>query len=199
MKLHQRLDYQRLSDALIDRGLCESQALREAMQLSGHGHASFVESIVNANLVGDWELGKVVAEIYNLPFLPLELCKPDARALDGLDIAYLAEHGLVPMGRFGSVLTVSMPGLVLAEVLSGIPIAEGELTVLPVVGSVQSNRRWIDQNLAPKLHATLPGAITVAAQAGAVLSNPEWGNIFDAADAAVQFDLGTGQPDTGVG
>jgi len=197
LKLHQRLDYQRLSDALVDRGMCEVQALREAMQLSGHGTASFVESIVNANLVGDWELGKVVAEIYNLPFLPLELCSPDPRALDGLDGAYLAEHGLVPLGRFGGVLTVAMPGLVTAEVLSGIPIAEGELTILPVVGSVQSNRRWIEQNLVPKLHKALPAA-AAAAQAGAVLSNPEWSNLFDAADAAVLFDLHTGQPDQGA-
>lgn len=198
MKLHHRLDYQRLSDALIDRGLCESQALREALQLSGHGNPAFVEAIVNANLVGDWEVGRVAAEIYNLPFMPVELCNPDARALEGLDIGYLAEHGLVPMGRFGSVLTVAMPGLVLAEVLSGIPIAEGELTVLPVVGSVVSNRRWIEKNLTPKLRAALPAAASVAGQAAEMLSNPEWGNIFDAADAAVQFDLQTGQPDLGV-
>lgn len=198
MKLHHRLDYQRLSDALIDRGLCESQALREALQLSGHGNPSFVEAIVSANLVGDWEVGRVAAEIYNLPFLPIELCSPDSRALDGLDISYLAEHGLVPMGRFGNVLTVAMPGLVLAEVLSGIPIAEGELTVLPVVGSVQSNRRWIEQNLTPKLRAALPGVAAMGAAPGAMLSNPEWGNIFDAGDAAVQFDLQPGQPDLGA-
>lgn len=175
--------------------MCEAQALREAMHLSGHGAASFVESIVNANLVGDWELGKVVAEIYNLPFLPIELCRPDQRAMDGLDVAYLAEHGLVPLGRFGGVLTVVMPGLVMAEVLSGIPIAEGELTILPVVGSVQSNRRWIEQNLMPKLHKSVPA---VVAQAGAMLANPDWSNIFDAADAAVLFDLNTGQPDRGA-
>ncbi|MBL8863623.1 MAG: hypothetical protein JNK02_16655 [Planctomycetes bacterium] len=195
MKLHQRLDYQRLSEALINRGLCESQALREALQLSGRGNPSFVEAIVNANLVGDWEVGKLVAEIYHLAFLPIDVCNPDPRALEGLDISYLAEHGLVPMGRFGTVLTVSMPGLVLAEVLAGIPVAEGEITVLPVVGSVQGNRRWIEQNITPKLRAALPIA---AAQAGAAMSNPEWGNIFDAGDAAVHFDLNTGSPDHGV-
>lgn len=197
MKLNQRLDYQRLADALIDRGLCESQALREAMQLSGRGNPSFVEAIVAANLVGDWELCKVAAEIYNLPFLPIELCSPDSRALEGLDVAYLVEHGLVPMGRFGNVLTVSMPGLVVAEVLSGIPIAEGELTVLPVVGSVQSNRRWIDQNLAPKLQASMPTVASMT-QPDAMMTGPEWGNIFDAADAAVLLDLHTGQPDHGA-
>ena len=193
MKLHQRLDYQRLSDALVDRGLCEAQALREALQLSGHGNPSFVEVIVNANLVGDWEVGKIAAEIYNLPFLPVEMCNPDPRALEGLDISYLSEHGLVPMGRFGSVLTVAMPGLVLAEVLGGIPVAEGEVTILPIVGSVRGNRRWIEQNLAPKLRAALP-----TAAAGASLTNPEWGNIFDAGEAAVQFDLNPGSPDHGA-
>ncbi len=197
LKLHQRLDYQRLADALIDRGLCEAQALREAMQLSGHGNPSFVEAIVAANLVGDWEVGKVVAEIYNLPFLPIELCNPDSRALEGLDLAYLAEHGLVPLGRFGTLVTVAMPGLVRAEVLSGIPIAEGELTVLPVVGSVQSNRRWIDLNLIPKLRAAMPKMAAVDPSTG-MMANPEWGNIFDAGDAAVHFDLHTGSPDQGA-
>jgi len=195
LKLHQRLDTTRLSEVLAERGLCEPQALREALQLSGRGHPGFAEAVVSANLIGDWELSKVVAEIYNLPFLPLDLVTPDERALNGLDLAYLAEHGLVPMGRFGSVLTVAMPGMVSAEVLAGITIADVELAIVPVVGSAVSNRRWIAEKLQPKLAASIAAPI---ANAAAALSNPEWGSIFDQADAAVLLDLQGGQPDHGA-
>ncbi len=186
MKITQRLDNARLAEALADRGLCEPQALREALQLSGRGNAPFAESIVAANLVTDWELGRVVAELYNLPFLPVEFCEPDSRALQGLDIAFLAEHGIVPLGRFGTVLTIVMPGMVSAEVVAALQIPGTELTVLPVVGTVSGNRRWIEMNLTPKLQATLSTVIDGAQEA---LANPEWGNLFDAADAAVNLEL----------
>lgn len=197
MKHHQRLDHNRLAEVLAERGLCDPQALREALQLSGHGNPSFAEAIVSANLVGDWELSKVVAEIYNLAFVPVDVCPPDSRALDGIDVAYLVEHGLVPMGRCGSVLTIAMPGMVAAEVLSGLPIAEGEVTILPVVGSVVGNRRWIDLHLVPKLHASLPSIAGGVHGAGGLMGAAEWGNIFDQGEANVQFDLQPDQSDTG--
>lgn len=197
MKLHQRLDHNRLAEVLAERGLCEPQALREALQLSGHGNPSFAEAIVQANLVGDWELSKVVAEIYNLAFVPIDACPPDSRALDGIDLAYLVEHGLVPMNRCGSVLTIAMPGMVAADVLANLPINEGEVTILPVVGSVVGNRRWIDLHLVPKLHAALPKIASGVHEAGGLMGAPEWGNIFDQGEANVQFDLQPDQSDTG--
>jgi hypothetical protein len=197
VKIHHRLDQNRLAEVLAERGLCEPQALREALQLSGHGNPAFAEAIVQANLVGDWELSKVVAEIYNLAFVPLNVCPPDSRALDGLDLAYLVEHGLVPMGRCGTVLTVAMPGMVAADVLANLPVSEGEVTILPVVGSVLGNRRWIELNLLPKLHAALPSVATAAHDVGGLMGASEWGNIFDQGEANVQFDLQPDQSDTG--
>jgi hypothetical protein len=193
VKLHQRLEYARLAEVLAERAMCEPQALREALQISGRGSPAFAEAVVGANLVGDWELGKVVAEVYNLAFLPVELCEPDEKALDGLDLAYLAQHGLVPLARFGQVLTVAMPGMVASEVLAGIRATDADLTIVPVVGSVAGNRRWIEQRLQPKLHAALP-TLQVQAQG----EPGEWGNLFDTADQAVLFELQGGQPDTGA-
>lgn len=188
LKGNQRLDYARLAEELAERAMCDHQALREALQFSGHGHAPFAEALVNANLVADWELSRVVCEIYGLPFLTVDTCEPDPRARAGIDTHFLLEHGLVPLSKFGGLLTVAMPGMVPAEVLGELA-AVTDLTILPIVGSVSSNRRWIEQHL----HAELVAALPKATPEAVAQANTEWSSIFDAGDAAVQLDLTPGE------
>src|SRR5262249_24950954 len=129
-----------------ERGLVEPQALREALQFSTQGNMPFPEALVSANLVQDWELSRVVCEIYNLPFLSIDMVDPDPKALKGIDEQFLIDNALVPIGRFGQVLTVCMPALVPAEVL-GLLAADTDLFILPIVGTVRTNRKWIEMNL----------------------------------------------------
>lgn len=170
--------------------MCDPQALREALQFSARGDSPFAEAVVTASLVSDWELSRVVCEIYNMPFVTVEMYDPDPAARKGLNAAFLIEHGLVPLGRYGQMLTVAMPGMVPADVLA-LLAAESELTVLPVVGTVQTNRRWIEIHLHKEIASVLP-SIT---QQDTVQSANEWGEIFDQADAAVLLNLKPLPPD----
>jgi hypothetical protein len=115
--------------------------------------------------------------------MPVDMCEPDPKARVGIDVSFLIENGLVPLARFGQVVTVAMPAMVPAEIL-GLLAAETDLYILPVVGTVQSNRRWIEMNLQEALRAALPVNNPEAQQ-----QSSEWGNIFDAGDAAVLLDL----------
>jgi hypothetical protein len=191
MKHNQRLDYARVAEVLADRGLVEPQALREALQFSGQGNLPFPEALVSANLVQDWELSRVVCELYNLPFLTVDVIDPDPKALKGIDPTFLVENGLVPIGRFGQVLTICMPALVPADVL-GMLAAQTDLFVLPVVGTVRTNRKWLESNLQVQPPAAVPQAHPKAnaEEAG------EWGSIFDAGDAAVLLELQAPSPDS---
>lgn len=193
VKNNQRLEYSRLSEILSERGMCEPQALREALRLSGRGQVPFAEAVVNASLVSDWELSRVVCELYNLAFLTVDMYEPDPAARKGLNTAFLIEHGLVPLGRYGQLLTVAMPGMVEAEVLA-LLAAESDLTILPVVGTVQTNRRWIERSL----HAEIASVLPTLAPAEAEERANEWGSIFDQADAAVLLDLKPLAPDPGL-
>ena len=146
MKSKQRLDYERLADALVDRGLVERGAAKVILeQAAQYGH-SFAETLVNDSLVSDWELSRVAADVFGLPFLTVSAYPPGDDVLRDLDRAYLREHGLVPLDRFGNILTVAMPGIVPTEVLCGMGLSD-EVTVLPVVGTVQTNRQWLQANL----------------------------------------------------
>ncbi|MFT7484397.1 MAG: hypothetical protein ACI9F9_000237 [Candidatus Paceibacteria bacterium] len=178
---NQRLGYQRLSEALVDRGLVEAQAVQDALSMADHGGLPFPEALVTANLVADWELSHVVSQLYSLPFLTTEMAEPDPEAQKGLDIEFLYENGIVPLSRHGRVLTLCMPAIVPAEIL-GCIAAESDLLVFVVVGTVNCNRRWIENNT--KAKATLGAG--GANQEGV---GSDWGNLFDEADAAVLQDL----------
>jgi hypothetical protein len=169
-----RLDYASLAEILGQKGIVEAGRLKLALQTSQQGPIPFPEVLVGEGLIGDWELSRAVAEIYGLPFLPADFFTPPADVLKGLDPAFLRQHRIVPFGRFGQVLTVCMPALVPAEVL-GLIGSESELHVMPVVGTVNSNNRWLAENLAADAAPEKPGT--------------SWSNLFDEGDAAVLLDL----------
>ena len=195
VKSSQRLDNNRLSEVLAERGLVEPQALREAANFAVHGKIPMSEALVTANLVPDWELARIVSEIYNLPFMPIEMLDPDPNALKGIDVQFLVENCLVPIGRYGQVLTVCMPAMVPADVL-GLLAATTDLVILPVVGSVRSNRAWIEKNLVAASQNTKAGPAGDADAAGPRGAPGEWGSLFDQADAAVLLDLQPALPDS---
>lgn len=181
MKATPRLDYERLADALIDRGLLDREAARLVLQQAHSAGTPFCEILVEENLVSDWEVARVTAEIFNLAFLPVEVAPPSERVLATLDKDYLRKHGLVPIDRIGDILTVAMPGLVPSAILNAVNTNEGTI-VLPVVGLVQSNRAWLTK-YAPVTEAPR------AALPVEVVDDADWANIFDAGDEAVQLNL----------
>lgn len=142
---------------------------------------AFCEALVTSNLVSDWDLSKVVCETFQLPFLPVDMITPNPAALEELDPELFRRFQVVPVDIFGQVLTVAMPALVPAEILAQIS-AMTDCTVLPLVGTVESNRRWCNDHLAPAPMANSEGG---------------WESMFDAADAEVKAVV-TGVEDDGL-
>lgn len=172
-KSTQRLDPARLAEFLAEKGLVEVEVIRELLQSSNDGGTPFPEALVEANLISDWDLSRAVCETFHLPFLPVENTKPKTDLLSELDTAFLSRHGLVPLQRFGNLLTVVMPGLVSAETLAEMS-AITDLTIMPIVGTVEGNRRWLGEHCKVETEASMDG---------------DWGSLFDEGDANVQLSL----------
>ena len=182
MKIRQRLEYGRLAEVLAERGIVDARAIQDALQFSQRGGPPFPEALVAANLVADWELSRLVCEIYGLPFLPVDLADPNPKVLAGLDQAFFVKECIVPLARHGNVLSVLMPALSTTEILDTLANQSG-LSILPICGTVRSNRVWLELKLAAP--APPPALPTQAGEAGGT----DWSNLFDDADAAVLFDL----------
>lgn len=181
VKNKHRLDYSRIAEILAERGLVDAHAVNETLNSSTLGGQPFPEALVNANLVGDWELAAVVCEVHNLPFVTVDIAKPDMDAFEGLDSAFLKRNCLVPMARHGKLLTICMPAISPAGVLKKLSGDSG-LQILPVVGTVRTNRKWLAENLTDVPDAALPDLTTATTDA-------DWSSIFDQGDANVLFEL----------
>jgi hypothetical protein len=172
-----------MADALVDRGLLDRAAVKQVLEQACDTGAQFTELLVRENLVSDWEVARVAAEVFQLAFLPVDVIRPNAELLSDLDHDYLRRNGLVPIDRFGDVITVAMPGLVPSSVLNGITTTE-PVTIMPVVGLVGSNRAWLEEHLpvSESIAAALPLGETDQDGTG-------WTEIFDAGDEAVQLNM----------
>ena len=172
----QRLDFGRLADHLADRGRVDADVMRGLLEVSSDGCQPFPQALVESGLLSDWDLAKSVCEAFQLAFVPVEAATPNPELLELFDEAVLREHGLVPLARFGAVVTMIMPGLVEADTLAALAAASKH-TIQPVVGTVQGNEAWLAQHLT-----------------GSQVKPSEWGSLFDQGDAAVNAALDSTGP-----
>jgi hypothetical protein len=188
VKSTQRFDYRRFADSLVDRGLIDHETIEHVVTQCEATGGLMSELLVTEDLVSDWEVARVACELYHLPFLTVDNYPPSPEALEGLDPDYLRQYALVPLDRHGKLLTIIMPGLVPSAVLDA--LAFDGTRVLPLAGSVSSNRRWLQEHL--------PSAEGVGSleQVGAALPQGDWASIFDAGDEAVQLDLTEGMSES---
>jgi len=184
VKSTQRFDYRRFADSLVERGLIDNETIQHVVTQCEATGGLMSEVLVNEDLVSDWEVARVACELYHLPFLTVDNYPPSASALEGLDPDYLRQYALVPIDRHGKLLTVIMPGLVPSAVLYALSF-DGT-RVLPLAGSISSNRRWLQE------HLPAAEGLGVLEGVGAALPQGDWASIFDAGDEAVQLDLSEG-------
>ena len=167
-----RLDFSRLADHLADRGKVQPDVLQGLLEASSTGAQFLPQALVEGGFLSDWDMAKSVCEAFNLPFVPVDVVKPDVALLELFDPKVLLEHDLVPLARFGAMVTMIMPGLVQADTLGSIAAAS-DFLIQPVVGTVQGNQAWLAKHLAVKEEE----------------GSGDWGSLFDQGDAAVNAAL----------
>lgn len=172
VKFTQRLDYSRLAEALTERDMVAIASIQELLNASNEGGQPFPEALVESNLIPDWDLSRVVCDVFHLPFLPIDQAKPDKELLSLFDKSFLQSTALVPVSRYGNVLTIAMPAIVQADTLALLS-AETDLFLLPIVSTVTSNRKWLEEHCPVQAFG----------------EDNSWGNLFDEGDQAVQQTL----------
>ena len=184
MKQSQRIDYIRLTAGLVAQGLADPAAVQDVVRQAQETGALLSELLVGEAIVSDYDLARVACEVFGLPFVPVDVYAPAAAAREGIDPDFLRRFSLVPLDRYGKLLTVAMPCVVPADVLANLS-QRSDAIVLPVVSTFSANRRWLDEHL-PKQRVDVPGSALPKGSSGA---SGAWTEMFDAADAAVRLDL----------
>jgi len=183
VKQIQRLDYERLADSIRDRQIIDAEALRHTLHQALSTGALFPELLVREGLLSDWELCRIASDVFNLAFAPVDIYEPNEELVSLFNADFLRQYCLVPLDRFGDLVTVAMPGMVPSEILRELE-ERHKINVLALVGSVGGNQAWLDQHL-PKAETF----DTTAEGFDGSTEGGQWGGLFDAGDAAVQEDL----------
>lgn len=139
------LSESRLARSLVERGLVLGDTIEQLFQSCSASGGLLTEALVEDGLMTDWELSRVASEVFNLPFMPVDVHKPTENALEGLDLEFLKRWCLVPLTRNGNLLTVAIPAAISPQVFDELSsMAQGELAI--VIGSVLSSRHWLDEH-----------------------------------------------------
>ncbi|MEZ5979620.1 MAG: hypothetical protein R3F34_15585 [Planctomycetota bacterium] len=188
MKNKQRLGHESLVDALRARGLVQAKTLEHILHQCQQTGALLTEQLVRDGIVSDWELAQLCSETFGLPFMPVDLYEPDRDLLALFEPEVLRQNALVPLERFGKILVVAMPCMVPSDVLESIQ-DRLDAKVMPVVGSVRANVRFLEENL-----AAVPSLTAVAEEVDA----GDWSDVLDMGDAAVQVELVTAEAEAAI-
>ena len=108
MDAHHRFQRRSLRDVLIDQGVLTPDQADELMSSARENNEVFGAVAVEAGHLTAWDLAKLVATHYQMPYLPLAEYEYDSSLAQDLPAATLYQYHVVPVGRFGSTRTFAV-------------------------------------------------------------------------------------------
>jgi hypothetical protein len=116
----QKLSRTRLDDVLIDEGVLERAHVEDAQAESEMTGRSLAHILFEREEIDEWELAKIVARNYSLPFVDVMTYSSPREAEALLDIDYCRRNLLLPFDVFGAIPAIAVcempPSAVLDEI-----------------------------------------------------------------------------------
>jgi hypothetical protein len=196
----EKLTSVRLAEVISQKNVVAAEIITDALYAQDKYGEPFVQSLVGGGHVTEWDLAKLVAENFQLPFLMASSYAISEEAKKRLPDKVLFEHLLVPLDVFDDVICVVMPILSPYEVLGKIQ-RELRVEVFPYVGLISENKKvlgdmfanfkqWHEGELKRRELAATKRANTKDQRKG----GGDWMSIFDAGDQAIHDGLGAPVP-----
>jgi len=182
----------RLAEALTQKDAIPNDVITDALYAQDRHGESFVEALIAAGHITEWDLAKVVVMQFQVPFLMSGSYDISEEARTALPKDLLFENLLVPLDRFENVLTVAMPILTPFDVLAKIRTTM-HCEVFPYVCLVSENKKVLGA-LFPDFPDWMKAAEKQREQARLTRTAPtdtvqDWASIFDSGDAQVRHSL----------
>lgn len=187
MKGLDRITNLRLAEILSQNGILTREEMGDAIAAQETSRESFVNVLISAGYLSEWDLARLVSEYFQLPFLQSERYEVSKEALSIFEEDFLFNNMLVPLDKFGDVVTVVMPIMVPGEVLEKIQVEKG-IDIFPVVGLYSENKKKLYQIFPDHPREEVKTEKSIKEEFGKA-----WESIFDLGDEAVKRDLQSGR------
>lgn len=91
------IQYQRLGDALVDKGLISAEAVKQALQTQFRSGLRLGEVLIGMGLIREADLTAVLAEQYGFEIVDLDVVKPQKEALALISPGFALAHLVLPL------------------------------------------------------------------------------------------------------
>jgi len=190
----EKLTYVRLAEVLSQKNAVPAEAITDALYAQDKYGDPFVQTIVGGGHITEWDLAKLVAENFQLPFIMASNYAIADEAKKRLPEKVLFEHLLVPLDLFEDVLCIVTPILTSFEVMMKIQ-KDAKVEVFPYVGLVSENKKIL-ATMFPAFKGWFENEQKRREQKATMRSHTKdrdakgnWMSIFDAGNQAIQDGL----------
>lgn len=168
MDPYERYYRRSIRDTMVGQGVLSPEQADELAEVAFEGQELFSGIVLDAGLMTEYELVKLVALHYQMPVMPLEGFEVDKDLIASLPASAIFQHRVLPLGRFGSAHSFAVVEPPSRECIAALrESCEGALFFF--VGTSGLVQQLISQNVK---------VVNVA-------SDRAWESIFDAGDERV--------------
>jgi type IV pilus assembly protein PilB len=116
----QRMSRKKLGEILVQAGVIDDLQLQAALTEQARTKELLGEVLVRRGFVTETDIVQTIALQFSLPYLSAEQIELAPAALDLLPLDLMRQHQVVPLDRFGPIVTVLCAGLLNTDLLNQI-------------------------------------------------------------------------------
>jgi hypothetical protein len=204
LAIDRRTTQKRLSDVLVDEGVLTKAQVGEASKYLRQPDDPLGPHLIRCGFITAWDLAKAVCTHFSLPYYDFATFKPKKEVVALLDAPFLHGYGIIPIDRFGKIVTLAVCESVSPTVLQAI-VDRTQLSPYMYVAPYDKIREKLEEACpyeAPAVEAAAPAAAAAAGdtEGGEPQSGGDWMSIFEEAekkmkgsDSDVELTKGSGK------
>jgi len=206
LAIDRRTTGKRLTEVLVDEGVLTKAQVTEASKYLRQPDDPLGPHLIRCGFITAWDLAKAVCTHFALPYYDLASFKPKKEIVALLDTPFLHGYGILPIDKFGKIVTLAVCESISPAVLQAI-VDRTHLSPYMYVAPYDKIREHLEA-ACPYEAPSAPGQPEEAAEkpAGAAPGSSEdgdWMAIFEEAekkmkgsDDDVELTEGSGKKDT---
>jgi hypothetical protein len=206
LAIDRRTTQKRLSDVLVDEGVLTKAQVAEASKYLRQADDPLGPHLIRCGFITAWDLAKAVCTHFSLPFYDFGTFKPKKDVVALLDAPFLHGYGLIPIDRFGKIVTLAVCESLSPSVLQAI-VDKTQLSPYMYVAPYDKIRERLEEacpyeapaSAGPAASAEAPAAAAGESEA-ADAGGGDWMTIFEEAekkmkgsDSDVELTKGSGK------
>ena len=190
MAIDRRTSGKKLSDVLVNEGILTKAQVDEAAKFLRQADDPLGPHLLRCQFITAWDLAKAVCTHFSLPFYDLSGFKPKKDLCTILDAPFLHGYGILPIDKFGKIVTLAVCESLPPQVLQAI-VDRTQLSPYMYVAPWDKIREKLEEAVPYEAPAGSPEAAAAAAAGGGDAASGEegdWMSIFEEAEQKLKGD-----------